>query len=36
MDIESKNWLAGLILVLSTGQTTADTNKHQLTVGEST
>ena len=35
MDIGPKNGLAGLILVLSTGQPTADGNKHGSTVGES-
>jgi hypothetical protein len=35
MDIGPKNRLAGLILVLSTGQRTADGNKHGSTVGES-
>ena len=35
MDSGPKNRLAGLILVLSTGQATADGNKHGSTVGES-
>ncbi len=35
MDIGPKNGLAGLILILSTGQATADGNKQGSTVGES-
>ena len=35
MNFGPENRLAGLILVLSTGQATADGNTHESTVGES-